>query len=483
MPVSRSAMMRRLAEECFDILVIGGGVTGAGIAQDAAHRGLRTALVEKRDFAAGTTHASTKLLHGGLRYLEQGEFKLMYEALHERNRLTQLAPHVAEWLPFLIPIYDRGWKSIRIGIGLWLYDLLAGFPKGHTHRRVSREEALRLAPHLKEKNLAGAFLYYDGRTDDSRLTMEVLKSGLDAGAAVANYCKVVALQKKGDKVTGALVRDEISGEEFAIKAKAVINATGVWTDQVISLDEKIMGSRLRPSKGVHLLVPKDRLPVEAALLAPSPTGDGRFIFVVPWQGAVLLGTTDTPFTDDLDRVEHDGSDIRYVLDAANALFPTAQLRESDVLNAIAGLRPLVKADASSTAALARVHKIWISVGGMISIAGGKLTTYRTMAAEAVDVALKRLGQGPIPSKTGELPLGVGRKEALADLVRQYPDLAEPIIPGLPHTKAEVAYAAREEMAVFPEDVLQRRTRLAYLDRGHGEPQKELVAELLKRFQP
>jgi glycerol-3-phosphate dehydrogenase len=482
MPIRRSEMIKRLAAETYDLLVVGGGITGVGIAQDAAYRGLKVALVEKGDFASGTSHASTKLLHGGLRYLEHFEFKLMYEALHERNRLTRLAPHLAEWVPFLIPIYGAGWKMEKYRYGLWVYDLLAGWPKGATHRRISREEALTMAPHLKPEGLRGAYLYYDCRTNDTRLTVEVLTSALKGGAVAANYCKVTGLVKERGQVVGAHVADARSGETFMVRATSVVNATGPWADQLMRMDRPANPARLAPSKGVHIVVPADRLPVEGAVLAPSQSGDGRFIFVVPWQGAVLLGTTDTPWPIDPDLVRSEEADIHYILAAANGLFPNARLTRADVISAIAGLRPLIKADKASTDAMPREHKIWVSDSGLITMAGGKLTTYRTMAAEVVDLLLKRSGRR-IPCRTAELPLGQERARGLANLVASHPDLAAPLVEGLPYTRAEVVWAAREEMAITPDDFLDRRSRLALLDRNQGEGVRKQVADLLDRFNP
>lgn len=473
-------MLRRLAEERFDLLVIGGGISGAGIAQDAAHRGLKVALVEKGDFASGTSHASTKLLHGGLRYLEQFQFRLMYEALHERNRLARLAPHVAEWLPFLIPIYAGGWQQLRIRIGLWLYDLLAGFPKGRTHRRVSRDEALSIAPHLKQDGLHGAYLYFDCRTDDTRLTLDVLGSALEAGAAAANYCQAVELVKEGGRVVGAVVEDRLTGGRQTVRADCVVSAAGPWTDRVLALDAP-GPARLSPSKGVHVVVPSRRLPLKGAVLAFSPTGDGRFIFVLPWHGATLLGTTDTPFDDDPDRVTSDEDDVDYILAAANATFPAARLQRSDVISAFAGLRPLIRADAATTAALPREHRIWVSESGLISLAGGKLTTYRTMSAAVIDLVLRRLGRRPVPCRTATIPLGRRRMQALAELARKSPELAQPIAPGLPYTRAEVVHAIQAEMAVFPDDVLARRTRIALLDEGPGDGPRAEIAALLASY--
>jgi glycerol-3-phosphate dehydrogenase len=480
MTVYRSNNLKRLANQTFDLLVIGGGIAGVGIAQDAAHRRLRVALVEKADFASGTTHASTKLLHGGLRYLEQFQFRLMYEALHERNRLAVLAPHLAEWLPFLIPFYSKGWKRLRIGIGLWLYDCLAGLPTGHLHRWISPARVLQMAPHLKAEGLVGAYLYYDCRTNDTRLTIEVLQSAIDGGAVVANYCTAVEMQKEKGRLTGAVVRDEVTGRTFPVRAKCVVNATGPWTDRVLDLDNPGTAN-LSPSKGVHILVPTARLPVTSAVLAPSPSGDGRFIFVLPWEGATLLGTTDTPFHGHPDTVTADQSDVDYIIEAANATFPDARLQRSDVLSTTAGLRPLIKAEANSTAALPREHKIWVSESGLISIAGGKLTTYRTMAAELTDLVVRQLGMPPTRCQTARLPLGVRRGQAIADLIRRHPELREPIVPGLPNSKGEAAYAAREEMAIYPEDILARRTRIALLDKQSSEQQRDEIAAIINRF--
>lgn len=487
MSVSRAEAVGRLRSESFDLLVVGGGITGVGIAQDAAHRGLRVALVEKGDFGSGTTHSSTKLLHGGLRYLEQFQFRLMYEALHERNRLTRLAPALAEWLPFLIPIYGRGWSTLRIRIGLLLYDLLAGRPAGRLHRRVSREEALELAPFLRPEGLRGAFLYYDARTHDTRLTLAVLRSAWQGGAVAANYCEVTGFVREGEKLTGARVRDLVGGESFTVRARCVINATGVWADRVASLADPGGEPRLRPSKGVHLLVPAARMGLredrtrEAAVLAPSPHGDGRYLFVVPWQGVVLLGPTDTPYPGDPDRVGVEDDDVDYILTSANRLFPGLGLTREDIGATMAGLRPLIAAEAETTSQLSREHEIWEGASGLISIAGGKLTTYRTMAAEATDLALRRLGRAPVPCRTGELPLADLDEDVMEELLRAHPDLREPLGPGTGCTRAEVAYAAREEMAIYPEDFLYRRTALGLTapeaaDAGRGE-----VARLLERF--
>lgn len=485
--VSRSESIRRLGTESFDLLVIGGGITGVGIAQDAAHRGLRVALVEKGDFASGTTHASTKLLHGGLRYLEQGQLRLMYEALHERNRLARLAPELAEWLPFLLPVHSRGWSAWRLRIGLWLYDLLAGFPRGHRHRWVSREEALSLAPFLNARGLRGAFLYYDCRTFDTRLALAVLRSAWEGGAVAANYCEVTEFLRDGARLVGARVRDLLAGEEFVIRAECVVNATGVWADQVAALDDPAARPRLRPSKGVHLVMAGERLggagrrPPRAAVLSPSPHGDGRYLFVVPWEGVVLLGPTDTPYGGDPDAVAVEGDDVAYVLTAANQLFPELRLTEADIISTFVGLRPLITGRAEATSQLSREHRIWESGSGLISIAGGKLTTYRTMAADATDLVLRRLGRKPVPCRTGSIPLQNDHPVTREALLHSDPALAQPLEPGSPWLQVDVAVAAREEMAVLPDDFLYRRTPLAEVHRDQGAHLRAEVERLLERF--
>ncbi|HEY8347646.1 MAG TPA: glycerol-3-phosphate dehydrogenase/oxidase, partial [Symbiobacteriaceae bacterium] len=336
--------------------------------------------------------------------------------------------------------------------------------------------------YLKREGLRGAYLYYDARTDDTRLTIEVIRSAVKAGAIVANYAKVTSLIREGSRVRGAVVQDQLEPHNppFPVTADVVVNATGPWVDRIVALDDPHAEPQLRPSKGTHLVIPADRLPLKTAVLAFSPTGDGRFVFVVPWKGAVVLGTTDTPY-DDPDTVKPDKDDEAYILDAVNATFPEARLTSADVISAFAGLRPLIKAEAGTTAQLSREHRIWTSSGGMINIAGGKLTTYRTMAAQVTDRVLRQLGRPHVPCTTHRIPLDTDRQEGIRLLERLYPELAVPLVPGLPHTKAEVAYAAREEFAVLPDDFLARRTRIALLDRQHGEPQREEVAELLRRF--
>src|SRR5581483_10535519 len=402
---TRLEALSQLAQEVFDVLVIGGGITGAGLALDAAVRGLHVALAEKRDFSAGTSSRSTKLIHGGLRYLEHFDVSLVREGLGERALLMKLAPHLAEPFPFLIPIYKQSRRNydhpLKMRAGLVLYDLLsAGFGRGGgigRHQRISREEALTLAPQLDRQGLKGAFLYYDGRTDDARLVVEVIKSAHERGAVIANYARVVGfVRDAGGRVAGARLSDELTGNEFEVKARQVINATGVWMEETLDLSnsgtEKRPAKSVRPSKGIHLTVPADRLKVSTAWLIPSLAGH-RFYFVVPWEGRVNVGTTDTDYSGDKDSPRAEADEVREILGAINSYFPEARLDPSDVISSWAGLRPLVSDPMiKSTAAISRREELLESGDGIISLAGGKLTTYRLMAERGMDLAARRLSE-------------------------------------------------------------------------------------------
>ncbi|MDX2042903.1 MAG: glycerol-3-phosphate dehydrogenase/oxidase [Acidobacteriota bacterium] len=500
---SRLDSLERFKREVFDVLIIGGGITGAGLALDAAARGLKTALVEKRDFAAGTSSRSTKLIHGGLRYLEQFDFALVREALLERAVLERIAPHQTEAFPFVIPIYADRRRNydhpLKMRAGLILYDLLAGHQLFSGHRRLSRQEALTLAPQLDPNGLKGAFVYYDALTNDSRLVIEIIKAANQQGAAIANYAKVESyLRDANGKITGARLLDELSGERIELRAAVTINATGVWMEEMIRLDggnAEGLKKKLRPAKGIHLTIAANRLRVGAAWLIPSLTGH-RFYFVVPWEGRVNIGTTDTDYEGgkDFPQAEHD--EVAEILNAINSYFPEANLDTSDVISAWAGLRPLISdANAKDTTKVSRKEEMIETADGLISIAGGKLTTYRAMAEHGIDLALKRLGSAAkattkdIPISGGEmsrveleqtarqiaahynLPNAITRHlvfsygsnfDALVRLMLDDERLREPLVAGLPHVKAELIYAARHEMAVSLTDALTRRTRLAML---------------------
>ncbi|MGH9800540.1 MAG: glycerol-3-phosphate dehydrogenase/oxidase, partial [Blastocatellia bacterium] len=413
---TRRASLQRFKREIFDVLIIGGGITGAGLALDAAARGLSVALVEKRDFAAGTSSRSTKLIHGGLRYLEQFDFALVREALHERSVLTRIAPHLAEAYPFVIPIYADQRRNydhpLKMRAGLFLYDLLAGRHNFARHRRLSQEEALRLAPQLDPKGLQGAFLYYDGRTNDARLVIEIIKAANQRGAAIANYTKVESFLRNAEgKIIGARLLDEIDGRQIELRARTTINATGVWLEETIRLDGSSaegLKKKLRPAKGIHLTVAADRLRVGAAWLIPSLTGH-RFYFVVPWEGRVNIGTTDTDYKGGNDSPQAEHEEIAEILNAINSYFPEANLDTSDVISAWAGLRPLITdANAKDTSKVSRKEEFIETADGLISIGGGKLTTYRSMAEQGIDLVLKRLGGSRNEQTTKDIPISGGQ---------------------------------------------------------------------------
>ncbi len=504
-PFHRDDALRRLADEEFDVLVVGGGVTGTGVALDAASRGLKTALVEKGDFASGTSSKSSKMVHGGIRYLQQREYRLVYENLAERQRLLDNAPHLVSPLPFLIPLFGRdGVVSKAVArsysSALWLYDLTGGWRIGERHREVDKEQALAHLPTLNTDHLVAGFLYFDARADDARLTLTLARTAaFEFGAVTANYTPVVRLTAGAGGVNGAVVRP-LPGDEttdFAIRARVVVNATGVWADAVRALDEGSHPNSLRPAKGVHVTVPAHRLPCDIAAVIPVPS-DKRSIFVVPWPGTdvVYLGTTDTDYTGPLDDPTCSPEDVDYLLEAANNV-TTSRLTRADVTAVWAGLRPLLAPPAQGrpvserTADLSRRHTVETSSDGVVTVTGGKLTTYRKMAQDTVDTVVRQLGESPrrrrcvtkslallgattksrdpvaLAQPRGRLLARYGTEtSALLALAEGRPDLLEPIVPGLPYTGVEFLYAAREEMACTLDDVLSRRTR-ARIQRAHA----------------
>ena len=521
---TRAQSLAQMKAGTFDVLIIGGGITGAGLALDAVTRGLKTALIEKRDFAAGTSSRSTKLIHGGLRYLEHYDFALVREGLRERAELLKLAPHLAEAFPFVIPIYQDRRRNydhpLLVRAGLFLYDLLAGKYNIQRHRRISREEALELAPQLDPRGLKGALVYYDGRTNDARLVIEILKSAHAYGASIANYIRLSSFLKDAQgKITGAQLHDELTGEQFDVAARTVINATGVWMNEVRSLSADLSedDKQLRPSKGIHLIVSAERLQVTTAWLIPA-LGEKRFYFVVPWEGRVNIGTTDTDYQGSKDAPGAFASEATQILQAVNAYFPTAQLELSDVISAWAGLRPLISSGNTkqSTAAVSRKEEIFADEDGLISLAGGKLTTYRLMAERGIVLAAEQLrerfGRSTKKSRTTDLVIGGGllkhheieaRAQQVAQtenlplvtalhllhsygtdyehilaLMREDESLREPLLPDLPNVAAEVIYAVRHELALTIADVLTRRTRIAML--GAALDCAGKVAELMAR---
>ena len=508
----RDANLHRLATEHFDVLVVGGGITGAGVALDAASRGLRTALVERDDFASGTSSKSSKMVHGGLRYLQQNEFGLVYENLAERQRLLDNAPHLVTPLPFIIPLFGRDGVVNRnvarvYRSALWLYDLTGGVRIGHRHQNLSRDEVLAHMPTLRVDRLVAGFLYWDARADDARLTLTVVRTAADHGAVVVNHAKVVSFtHEPSGNVDGARVEPD-GGEPFVIRASVVVSATGVWADQVRSLDESTQAPSIRPAKGIHVTVPASVFPCDYAAVIPVPH-DHRSIFAVPWGDEVYLGTTDTAWDGPLDDPICLPEDVDYVLDAANAMVDRKVTRD-DVTGIWAGLRPLLApvagkhAPSESTADLSRRHTVRTSPEGVVTVTGGKLTTYRKMAQDTVDEVVGRLGRRPLKCVTPDLPLhgaGPGAKSrrgriaavdgggdtagapgsavaAAAHLAGRYgddtprvlaltkdrPELLDPLVPGLPYLAVEAVYAVRHEMARDLPDVLDRRTRAVLHD--------------------
>jgi len=517
---TRRQNIARLKDETFDILVIGGGITGAGIARDAALRGFSTALVEKGDFASGTSSKSSKLIHGGIRYLENFEFGLVFEASQERRRLRKIAPHLVKPLPFLMPIYrssKRGYWLIRAG--MWLYDILALFRNVQRHRMLRPQAVAASEPEVDQRDLAGAARFYDCQVDDARLTLATILDASRYGAVVTNYTQVVGLLKESGKVTGAQVRDVLAGQEFAAHARVTLNATGVWVEEIQRLDDPGTVPQLRPTKGIHILVPRAKFNNRHAIAFTSPA-DGRLMFLVPWGRYALIGTTDTDYQGDLDRVYADGQDVQYVLEAVNSAFPTVRLTRDDVVSTFAGTRPLISEQIASSYKVSREHKIFDSPSGLLSIAGGKLTTYRAMAEQMVDLAEKRLQRdsgrkpphGCCTDKRCLDPGEVRKVEAdqatlarqgqahgldsevmchlvatfgtdytrLLELVAGDHTLGQRLVADLPYIWAEVPYAVRQEMALTLSDVLARRTHLLYEDRQQGLGVAEAVAHLMAK---
>jgi len=498
----RHLALGRLAGEQFDVLVIGGGITGAGVALDAANRGLTTALVDRSDFASGTSSASSKLIHGGLRYLQQGELRLVYEALAERQTILKMAPHLVDVLPFMIPMFTKNGllnpKLARaLGLAMWQYDLTGGMRIGKRHSRLSREQALAHMPSLRADNLDSAYIYYDAHADDARLTLEIIRTAVTRyGAVAANYCSVVRITKSTDgNLTGATV--SVDGSEIQVAARCIVNATGVWSDRIRSLDDATVSPTIRPAKGVHVAVRRSRCETDVATVMPVP-GDRRSVFVVPWGDITYVGTTDTDYDGGIDDPTCTAEDITYLLSAVNHSTDN-NLTSGDVVGTWAGLRPLVTDGRSGrTSDLSRRHSIAVADSGAITVTGGKLTTFRRMAKDAVDIVVAQLGlkrrcrTASIRLDSSEVPADTPSEKREGHLYRRYgakarvleamieldPDLGSPIIDGLPYLKAEAIYAVRHEMAITLDDILTRRTRARLFDTKRSSAAAQSVAELV-----
>ena len=507
-PSERSEALHRLSTEEFDILVIGGGVVGGGAALDAATRGLKVGLVEARDYASGTSSRSSKLFHGGLRYLEQFNFALVFEALRERSLvLNTLCPHLARPVPFIYPLekpIDRGY----VGLGIGVYDVMGagrGVP-GH-HRHLSRRKTLESFPSGNRSTIRGAVRFYEGQVDDARHTMMLTRTAAEFGASCANSTRVVGFLREGDRVVGATVRDLESGREFDIRAREVINAAGVWTDEI----QDMVGGRghfnVRASKGIHLVVPRNRINSSTGIITRT---EKSLLFIIPWGSHWIIGTTDTDWDLDLAHPAASQTDIDYLLGHANSLLADPLTRE-DVVGVYAGLRPLLSGESDSTSKLSREHAVSSPVRGLTVIAGGKYTTYRVMAEDAVDSAVHGLERHVPPSCTARVPLvgadgyvaawnsrqltadRVGLRVSavehllgrygtliteLLELIEQRPELGEPLTSAGEYLKVEAYYAASHEGARHLEDVLTRRTRISIEVPDRGVSAAREVAELI-----
>jgi glycerol-3-phosphate dehydrogenase len=508
--ISRTIQLDRLRAESFDLAVIGGGINGAAIARDAAMRGLRVALVDRGDFAGATSSRSSKLIHGGLRYLPQGQFRLVREALHERERLRRLtAPHLVHPIQFLFPFY-RGRKPGRFSVwaGLVLYDLLARLPAAQRHRRLSAARVNDLEPALVTSNLTGGALYYDGWGDDARLTLENALDAAIHGAAIANRVAIEGFYRTGSSITAASARDLIGDTAFELRARHFVNVAGPWLDDLRRMDEPGASPSVRLTKGVHLVVSAERLPVRNSLVLADLAG--RILFVMPRDGWVMIGTTDTDFDGDREHVRADDNDITYLLKLVNAAIPTAGLTADDVAYSFAGLRALeIGEPGRAPSSVSREEVIIESASGLLSVAGGKLTTHRAIAQKIVHDLMRRLEgtPGPCPTLTTPLPGarafldikegGVGddrlvssgvastlakrygsRAVLVIAILRDRPELAAPIVPGAHAIGAEVIHAIRNELATSISDFLVRRTSMVWRDPASAIAAAPEVARLM-----
>jgi glycerol-3-phosphate dehydrogenase len=485
----------------WDMVVIGGGATGLGVAVDAASRGFSILLLEQYDFAKGTSSRSTKLVHGGVRYLQQGNIKLVTEALHERGILRKNAPHLVKNQSFIVPNY-KWWEGPYYGIGLKVYDWMAGSLGLGPSRLLSREETLELAPTLDAEGLRGGVLYHDGQFDDARLAINLAQTAAAQGGVLLNYCMVDGLLKVesadvsltdgsenmpvpggssqvAKKILGVQATDQLSGKSYTIRARAVVNATGVFTDSILQMDEPGSERVIAPSQGVHIVLDAEFLPGEAAIMVPH-TDDGRVLFAVPWHGKIIIGTTDTLVREVSAEPRALPEEIDFILDQIGRYLTKAPTRE-DIRSVFAGLRPLVKSSSKRTAELSRDHLITVAASGLITIAGGKWTTYRRMAEDTVNVAIARAGLPDRPCVTGELTIhGAADAAAIGALVEKDPSLGKTLHARLFYTGADVVWAAREELCMTVEDALSRRTRALLLDAHAAIESAPMVAELLAR---
>ena len=489
--MNREALLSRMTEQkaLWDVIVIGGGATGLGTALDAASRGYRTLLLEQGDFAKGTSSHSTKLIHGGLRYLRQGNIRLIRESLRERGLLLRNAPHLVHPLPFIVPASGRA-EMWWLGLGLKIYDRLAGKSGIEPSRNLSRDEVLHRLPGLNPSGLRGGVLYSDAQFDDARLALALARTVDDLGGVALNYMRVVAFRKQGEKICGVDAVDAETGREFELNARVLINATGVFSDAIRRMDDPEAPGMLTPSRGSHIVLDRSFFPGDTALIVPK-TDDGRVLFAIPWQGSVLIGTTDEPVNDSEEAPNASDEEIAYLLrHAARYLAKTPAT--SDILSVFAGLRPLVTVGRGrGTSKLPRDHVVLVSQSGLVTIAGGKWTTYRSMGEDAVNAGADVAGLASRPSRTDALRLhgwtdaraasGYGADaKAVDQLADENPAYRELLHPRLPYRVCEVIWSVRNEMARTVEDVLARRTRALFLDARASIEAAPCVAEWMGR---
>ncbi|MEI7735498.1 MAG: glycerol-3-phosphate dehydrogenase/oxidase [Ferruginibacter sp.] len=492
--MNRAGMICQLQEDKeWDIVIIGGGATGLGIAVDATTRGYSTLLIEQHDFAKGTSGRSTKLVHGGVRYLAQRNIKLVREALKERGRLLQNAPHVTTNLSFVLPCYSR-WQKIYYGIGLLLYDLMSGRHGLGKTKIISSKKAAAYLPTINTKKLSGAIVYRDGQFDDTRLAINLAQTAAENSATIINYCALTQLIKTDGKITGAVIHDNINNIQYQLRAKQVINATGVFTDEILKLDDANAENMVSPSQGIHLVLDTQFFPGPEAMMIPK-TEDGRVLFAVPWHDKVVVGTTDTPVaTHSLEPIPLE-QEIEFVLHHINK-YLDVQIKRTDVKSVFAGLRPLVKQGASGkTALMPRDHTILVSAAGLVSITGGKWTTYRKMAADTLNTVVKMGKLNKTPCITEHLkihgwtnainnndPLHFYGSDAILikALCNENTTWAETIHPSFPYIKAIIIWAIRNEMALTIEDILARRIRLLFLDARAAIESAPVVAAVMAK---
>lgn len=485
---SRAHNIQRAASEFFDLVVIGGGITGAGIALTAARKGWKTLIIDKEDFAFGTSSRSAKMIHGGLRYLQHLQIKLVKEALHEREHLLKEYPHLVKPQPFFMPIYKSRLSKIKLGIGLSGYDYLTGESSMPKHAEIDLEEVKQRFPQLKTDALVGGFIYYDAKTNDARLTNEVIQEATDLGAVAINYFELNAFQKANEKIQHIACTDKLSGQSHSIRSKVFISATGIWTDDTMRrLNQEDKRKYMMPSKGVHLVVSAEHLPKDCVLLLPTANGDGRMLWCMPWDDHLnVIGTTDTDYNEGNDEVVVLKDEVSYILDSVNAQLKDKQLTENDILSVYAGIRPLVNDNDENKKSnqRSRDYQIWWNTDNMLTISGGKLTSFLSMAEnciKAIEEKHKIQASDNDEIKINSLidsfkhRYGIKNATLIANIAQENDQLIQPIL-HYPYTPAEIIFFVRHQHAIKLDDILTRRTLISYQMKDYDE---ELVGRVSK----